>query len=1075
MGRTINRPITSVNTPSKSDVQNYFFTHANWKGLNNDKNFLTVDQETFSECKNVYMDSEGLLKSRPSVKIKTVKVTLDGEEVILSDILECTQFGDVTVYKVKIEFDSIVNYYLIFVPKSAPAFQAICNEKVKLIPGEGKIFVFSENGLKYYDVSTNSYLNAEELIYIPITKTYTEGVWRDFEPANELTTSYMYRYLYDNVIDNVDFTVVYDKRVKVTIDGNSYYIDFVKGVEVLFLEDKRTLNDNNFITIAGSKYPLVASCKTGQFLLSYIENTELSIANRYDIYYTRNGLIFNKLPDISDVIGFPKISSDGNYAICLKADDLYIYSLTDTEDTDVYTQWTPLIQTKNKEFYDEGLPSFGVDSIPEMYNIDNFVIYFTVSSLNPKNRALLVCNDGEYLYKYLSLNNMLQKYDVELTHFYTEDTFSDEIVHVNDFSIDIDDAYSSNIFKLNFENFTVNRETFTREPGTEYDLYTISTSLSGVLHKNDGSSTSKFEQDVTFHFTVSDYSMYDGGPVNYYTNVSFSIFSARIKIEASRAGVNGAKLTLTASEITSNEVIDFEYDGPEYYIENTYQYTPNIACNVTAENLSYLVDVGAVYRVDVTNSSTYCLYSELMSQDLNRLTLMNALRICSDFCEFTKFYKPRIAYYKYEISSASLTCQYLYLSNIKYECKCIFNADGSLITNKFMYTNSAQQLPLLFEVMPIYFNDVFYACTYENLYSNDISRTISVDEVIQGENIYIVPDYVSEIENFYLAVDKTLYISSYPNDGNFKWYLPKISTEQFDYTINNLHPISSTELGVFLDDAIYYIQKTDTTTETGISHYLYYKLQVGCKNGADVITSFDGQYVIFSSSRGLVALTYQQLTASTEQVLTFLSDTIHKTFTDFSTKAIKLYKYDYWIVCYKEGEASLLVFDVRNNSWWPITLPFNVSSIVTIENEPIVLDFAKLYHIDKSETEYYDFDGITTSQIDWNVRSQKLHLDAPNYYKHIVNITLTSVLDDTSRELLNLDLTVTNYRKRANTSDIENFAFDVDAVRVFVKRLNYSKVNEFQYLLQSDEYDVSRTPLSLSSISVKYKISGQVR
>ena len=60
MAKTFNRSPLQVNTPSSSDIKNYFFNHYNWKGVNNDKNFLAVDQETFADAKNVYADAEGL-------------------------------------------------------------------------------------------------------------------------------------------------------------------------------------------------------------------------------------------------------------------------------------------------------------------------------------------------------------------------------------------------------------------------------------------------------------------------------------------------------------------------------------------------------------------------------------------------------------------------------------------------------------------------------------------------------------------------------------------------------------------------------------------------------------------------------------------------------------------------------------------------------------------------------------------------------------------------------------------------------------------------------------------------------
>ena len=44
-----------------------------------------------------------------------------------------------------------------------------------------------------------------------------------------------------------------------------------------------------------------------------------------------------------------------------------------------------------------------------------------------------------------------------------------------------------------------------------------------------------------------------------------------------------------------------------------------------------------------------------------------------------------------------------------------------------------------------------------------------------------------------------------------------------------------------------------------------------------------------------------------------------------------------------------------------------------------------------------------------------------------------------------------------------------------IQRLNYSKINEFQYQLSYDEENAIEIPLSINSISIKYKIGGQVR
>ena len=110
MARTFNRQPLSVNTPDKKDIKPYFFNHYNWKGIINNKNFLGVDQESFEECNNVYVSTDGLLHSRPSLKKEQIVVNLDNTEQELANIVDIWQFGDVTVYESKLNS----NYYLTF-------------------------------------------------------------------------------------------------------------------------------------------------------------------------------------------------------------------------------------------------------------------------------------------------------------------------------------------------------------------------------------------------------------------------------------------------------------------------------------------------------------------------------------------------------------------------------------------------------------------------------------------------------------------------------------------------------------------------------------------------------------------------------------------------------------------------------------------------------------------------------------------------------------------------------------------------------------------------------------------------
>jgi hypothetical protein len=239
-------------------------------------------------------------------------------------------------------------------------------------------------------------------------------------------------------------------------------------------------------------------------------------------------------------------------------------------------------------------------------------------------------------------------------------------------------------------------------------------------------------------------------------------------------------------------------------------------------------------------------------------------------------------------------------------------------------------------------------------------------------------------------------------------------------------------------------------------------------------------------------MSYQQFVATTEQSLTYLSDNIYTIFNNYLTDTnskneIKLYKNSYWIYVYKQDSKKAFLFDMRNMSWWPIEVNKNISKLVDMENKPLMLSDNKLFKFNTNDTYYFDNDGKYKTRIHWYAKSQKLHLNALNYYKHIVNITFASVHDTEALknsqhnvQNLNLKLQVNNYRKKidGNIDSKDDWSvvhYNIDIVRTYVQRLNYSKVNEFQYLLSNDNQTALNVPLSLSNITIKYKIGGQIR
>jgi hypothetical protein len=105
--------------------------------------------------------------------------------------------------------------------------------------------------------------------------------------------------------------------------------------------------------------------------------------------------------------------------------------------------------------------------------------------------------------------------------------------------------------------------------------------------------------------------------------------------------------------------------------------------------------------------------------------------------------------------------------------------------------------------------------------------------------------------------------------------------------------------------------------------------------------------------------------------------------------------------------------------------------------------------------------------------SQKLHFGAINYNKRISSIALSTIAtDNTSR---NAKLQIRNYRKKMDDGREEILDYDVHILRTFVKRVNYLKVAEFQYILSADLDNAIQSPFNLTHISIKYNITGAIR
>ena len=916
MARTVNRQPFTVKTPNSSDIKDYFFNQVNWKGMNDNRNFLAVDQESFEQCNNVYVNSEGLLRSRPSVK-------LDGQ---ISNLVEVKIYGDFEVY---VKFNVVYSVQVKNkIDNSVYDFRSLYNTRPAILFIENVIYVFGSisNGIEpeCFNTTTKHIEYLVSHLYIPETKIISGQEEVENETANSLISSKKEVYLYSNDLvlrDDID-----GKKINFTIDGVEYVRNEFQSDETLVFYQKFLNLSNTFVDNVGQLYMesfwdgtndtfFVYSLKTGQLMYSpdgkrYTVNTIIPLELLSDDFYS-----------------LPHFTADGHH----------VYRGKD-------------IISVVKDVESNGALSYRLSTLTDL----SIYIGASVEGTAParfyviSHNHLLIIKSAE-----ISGNPYFRLYE--------------DVNSYTDYVLDPDQWFGGYVYDVKyFPNYEGNKR--------------VVVSFSGP----------------GFNHPVS---------VRVYTLVE------------PNGGLNGSA-QMHHHDFTST--------------------------NVNASSIFLNYDGIMTFAHAMTEGTYYFTFSNYSFSDSERISNSTCKRVKGS--DFSRYIATDEGLYDL---STSTRIDYL-----------------------------IDDVCLLSLGKHVYF---VRGTDWTKIYSNSITEPVQLVNFIPGIINQTLCSMISKhsvlIDN-YISADNQLYISSsrYDDDGNFLLYLPDVNKHTFNYTVTGLIPISSSEMGIFLTDEIWYVKN-----EESAYYYIKSKLDTGLKSGSDVILSADGTNVMFTNERGMVALTYQNFVATTDQVLTYLSDAIFETFLSFINHlnaGVKLRKYKFWIIAYKEQYDKVFLLDLPNGSWWPWTLPGVVNQLFVDNYKDLNLLRAaincKLVKFDLNDVDYYDFVDYKTDVV-WSFKSQKLHFDAINYYKHISNLTLYSVLDGNQDAALSFYLRANNYRKKMDTSEIQTVEYEVDTIRTFVKRVNYPKVNEFQYEIRYKDEDAVKYPLSLSGLTIKYKINGQVR
>lgn len=328
------------------------------------------------------------------------------------------------------------------------------------------------------------------------------------------------------------------------------------------------------------------------------------------------------------------------------------------------------------------------------------------------------------------------------------------------------------------------------------------------------------------------------------------------------------------------------------------------------------------------------------------------------------------------------------LSNIAKIFKIASNGT-SILTDKYLLIYPATEdytvvsIPVVgTDVRPLLVgNDVYYYID-GTIWTSAVNAddTVELDEFVDADGKVAIlneeiPEYFAELEEVYMSFvsmnegRNLLQVTQTKRDerklltqetADFLLYLPKKNEQVLANKITNLHPLYEKVVGIFTDKEIYYIN-TITLSDGTITYSkpIKSKLPVGCKDGSEIVTTMNGQVILFTTQRGIAALSPQDFVATTEQTITYLSAGIENTYNDFyenyvpnmniirsveegwykpDKPSIKIVIYRYWILLYKYCSRDVLVFDTRFSSWWKFETQYPIRGMYAADTLTMLLE-----------------------------------------------------------------------------------------------------------------------------------------
>lgn len=348
--RTVNREPMEVSIPSNSAG---FFNTAQFKGLCDNRNEVSIDQQTFAAMENMFVSDNDVLTSRPPLRFYDDKTNIIYEWYfgqfgfrVYKYFREYTDTGYKTLetlegadlentylyYKLECITHELVmnpdegqyNYMSWAIKYTEAGVDAI--PKITPAQIEDKIyFWFADVTFVCYNVVGNYFEQAEKYVYVPVTDLVTNGITSSLESNNYLTETHKKRYLYSTV-SGINFQQMGDKRVSVSLNSEQTQ----NSSKHLY---DTTLNPNSKDTLI---YPY--SQIGNGYIIDMVETTRAIVILRYSLIFDTievsfDGSSWRNLPVLQEIVGNPCLTKDGLSAVAFTRTGLAMCKLV-AQDSD---------------------------------------------------------------------------------------------------------------------------------------------------------------------------------------------------------------------------------------------------------------------------------------------------------------------------------------------------------------------------------------------------------------------------------------------------------------------------------------------------------------------------------------------------------------------------------------------------------------------------------------------------------------------------------------------------------------------------------------------------------------------